>query len=439
MGSGATVTVTIVVNAPNVPGTIVNTATVSCTSNDPNLANNTTKEKTWVGGAVTLHIIKDGTGDGTVTGPGINCGTTCNLDFTGETAITLSAAADANSFFAGWAGDACFGGSGDCKLTIDGNKSMLAVFNSNTGPVNLSRTGQITIYAPGDDGAIRAGVTWPYPRFTILYCDISGPCANQASDCDSNPSTDAIIDNLTGLMWARDGDIGNMSANGGTGTTWDGAISYIVDYVNARIVGNGLCGYKDWRGPNANELLSLTNAEPTPYSSTVTWLADQGFIKMKNSYWSSTSDASNPDNYGWYANLLGGGSLNSWLKYSSINNIYPLPVRNAPIRPVVQVWKTGQTTSYLTGDPNYQKDDGALQMGVAWPNPRFTNPDGTTPVTGVVVLDRLTGLMWTKDANLPSGAVTWPAALSYVATMNSGRVMVAIKTGAFPIRSSFTV
>ena len=34
--------------------------------------------------------------------------------------------------------------------------------------------------------------------------------------------------------------------------------------------------------------------------------------------------------------------------------------------------KTGQTTSYASGD------DGALQMGVAWPNPRFKdNNDGT--------------------------------------------------------------
>ncbi len=52
------------------------------------------------------------------------------------------------------------------------------------------------------------------------------------------------------------------------------------------------------------------------------------------------------------------------------------------------VAKTGQTTSYATGD------DGDLQKGVAWPNPRFTdNGNGT-------VRDNLTGLIWTKDANL---------------------------------------
>jgi hypothetical protein len=51
------------------------------------------------------------------------------------------------------------------------------------------------------------------------------------------------------------------------------------------------------------------------------------------------------------------------------------------------VAKTGRTVTLLTGD------DGDLQMGVAWPSPRFVdNGDGT-------VTDHLTGLIWLKDAN----------------------------------------
>ena len=51
------------------------------------------------------------------------------------------------------------------------------------------------------------------------------------------------------------------------------------------------------------------------------------------------------------------------------------------------VEKTGQTTSYHTGD------DGDLQKGVAWPVPRFTdNGDGT-------VTDNLTELIWLKNAS----------------------------------------
>jgi len=69
--------------------------------------------------------------------------------------------------------------------------------------------------------------------------------------------------------------------------------------------------------------------------------------------------------------------------------------------------KTGQTTLYADGD------DGDLEKGVAWPNPRFTdNIDGT-------VTDNLTGLVWLKDANA-FGTRNWATALTDCATLNSG-------------------
>jgi hypothetical protein len=69
--------------------------------------------------------------------------------------------------------------------------------------------------------------------------------------------------------------------------------------------------------------------------------------------------------------------------------------------------KTGQTTSYATGD------DGDLENGVAWPSPRFTdNGNGT-------VIDNLTGLVWLKNANC-FGARTWNQALSDCNGLASG-------------------
>jgi len=69
--------------------------------------------------------------------------------------------------------------------------------------------------------------------------------------------------------------------------------------------------------------------------------------------------------------------------------------------------KTGQTASYATGD------DGDLEMGVAWPSPRFTdNSNGT-------VTDNLTGLIWLKNANC-FGWGTWANALNDANTLNSG-------------------
>lgn len=51
--------------------------------------------------------------------------------------------------------------------------------------------------------------------------------------------------------------------------------------------------------------------------------------------------------------------------------------------------------------------DGEIQAGVAWPSPRFSV--GTDCVT-----DNLTGLMWSKNANLPGSTSTWADALTYV-------------------------
>ena len=62
--------------------------------------------------------------------------------------------------------------------------------------------------------------------------------------------------------------------------------------------------------------------------------------------------------------------------------------------------KTGQTTSFATGD------DGDLKRGVAWPDPRFTE-------SGDCIADNLTGLMWTQNANLPNETKTWQQALDY--------------------------
>ena len=67
--------------------------------------------------------------------------------------------------------------------------------------------------------------------------------------------------------------------------------------------------------------------------------------------------------------------------------------------------KTGQTTSFRAGD------DGDLQRGVAWPDPRFTV---TTNGTDEVVTDHLTGLMWVRA---PSSQ-QWNWTFAFVAMAN---------------------
>ncbi|MEK6742265.1 MAG: DUF1566 domain-containing protein [Nitrospirota bacterium] len=76
------------------------------------------------------------------------------------------------------------------------------------------------------------------------------------------------------------------------------------------------------------------------------------------------------------------------------------PVYAAP----ADVPRTGQLISYGTGTI----DDGGLQRGVAWPDPRFTA--GTAAEVDCVT-DNLTGLMWVKTPDATTR--TWQAALDY--------------------------
>ncbi|MGV7224556.1 MAG: DUF1566 domain-containing protein [Nitrospinales bacterium] len=79
--------------------------------------------------------------------------------------------------------------------------------------------------------------------------------------------------------------------------------------------------------------------------------------------------------------------------------------------------KTGQTISYAPGD------DGDLQMGVPWPDPRFTdNGDGT-------VTDNLTGLIWLKNANC-FGGQNWKEAID--ASNNLANGQCGLSDGSVP-------
>lgn len=69
--------------------------------------------------------------------------------------------------------------------------------------------------------------------------------------------------------------------------------------------------------------------------------------------------------------------------------------------------KTGETINFGAGT------DGALQRGVAWPNPRFTdNGNGT-------VTDNLTGLIWLKNASC-GGTKDWVNALTFANSLYDG-------------------
>ena len=76
-------------------------------------------------------------------------------------------------------------------------------------------------------------------------------------------------------------------------------------------------------------------------------------------------------------------------------------------RPCVTIPKTGQTTSYATGD------DGDIEAGYTCTGTRFTdNGDGT-------VRDNATGLMWPKDISA-GNSNDWAGALTYADSFSGG-------------------
>ena len=175
-------------------------------------------------------------------------------------------------------------------------------------------------------------------------------------------------------------------------------------------------GHTDWRPPNINELDSLID-----YSQYDPALPlGHPFTNVQfNAYWP------------WSSTTYAYGTHDAWMVYfylgiegyvgkSSYN--YVRAVRGGQCgslgNSVICLPKTGQTKCYDTDGNEFPcagtGQDGEMRAGVAWPSPRFIDNGDET------VTDKLTGLMWTKDANLSGHTMSWQQALDYVKTLNIG-------------------
>jgi len=163
----------------------------------------------------------------------------------------------------------------DTDLTAGNIKSNVTIFGvmgtlstnagGNTYSASVPQTGQtptVPLVSPpaGSDGNLQKGVVLPTPRFTV------------------QADTNCVLDNLTGLVWARNANLGGTK-------TWSAAITYCeaLDYG----------GQTDWRLPNAKELYSLIDlgrclpALPSghPFAGV-----------QSGNYWSSSTDANDTGN-----------------------------------------------------------------------------------------------------------------------------------------------
>ncbi len=93
----------------------------------------------------TLTVFATGSGFGTVTGAGIDCGAgghnDCSETVTDGSTITLTAAPNANSDFAGFTGGGCSGSDATCTVSMNAAKSVTATFTLKRHALSITRSG----------------------------------------------------------------------------------------------------------------------------------------------------------------------------------------------------------------------------------------------------------------------------------------------------------
>ncbi|MBI5584658.1 MAG: fibronectin type III domain-containing protein [Deltaproteobacteria bacterium] len=100
-----------------------------------------------------LSVGKRGSGLGSVTGEGINCGADCQGIYDEGSRVTLNVTPAAGSVFTGWSGDDC-SGLGECILTMWSDKSLSAGLLSQTNNV-AKKSRQIQIAADSAGPTVR--------------------------------------------------------------------------------------------------------------------------------------------------------------------------------------------------------------------------------------------------------------------------------------------
>ncbi|WP_028313702.1 DUF1566 domain-containing protein [Desulfatibacillum aliphaticivorans] len=231
----------------------------------------------------------------------------------------------------------------------------------------------------GEQDPAGAGQPWPSPRFS--------------------EEGQTVNDGLTGLVWTQDGAVSMFPM------MWADAFDLVtrMNKINAY-------GYSDWRLPNRREMFSLiSHVRNDPALP-----REHPFVNAASSwYWTSTT-AARVAVEAWKVHM-GSGRMKTAPKHE-MAMIWP--VRGGRKGQIRLHW-TGQRLCYSQAgniiDCENSGQDGELRVGAPWPSPRFTQ-------SGQTVLDLLTGLTWTHNANCAPGLVPWEQAFEAVSNLNKNQV-----------------
>ena len=224
----------------------------------------------------------------------------------------------------------------------------------------------------GQDAELQPGASGPEPRFV-----------DQGA---------MVLDELTGLTWLKDANPAEFPM------TWDEALEQILKWNASGFEGGS------WRLPNRRELRSLISYQQRKPALPEGHPFTRVFIGW---YWTGTTAAINPA-YAWYVHTEGGRMFYGRKDQSYL--VWPVKGAGSGILPA-----TGQQHCFDSqGQPidgQGSGQDGELRLGAPWPEPRFQQQD-------LIVLDRLTGLIWTASASPGGGPGDWEQAFHQVRALN---------------------
>ncbi len=228
---------------------------------------------------------------------------------------------------------------------------------------------EIPCSGSGHEGEFQTGTAWPVVRFAIQQ--------------------ETVLDRLTDLVWTQDANIGTFPC------TWMEAFKQIAA-LNRDHYG----GYTDWRLPNRNELRSLISYQTKKPALPDGHPFHNVFLGW---YWSSTTAALHPA-YAWSLHFEGARMFYGRKDQDQL--FWPVRGAGNAVLPATGQQGCFDALGTIIDCPGTGQD-GALQQGSRWPQPRFAEHEEG-------VSDRLTGLIWTRHADLTGGPVAWQQALDAV-------------------------
>jgi cysteine-rich repeat protein len=190
-------------------GDCTSTTSTTCTIDNIAALRNVSVE---FAASFTVNVVRNGSGAGSVSATGINCGSDCSTVVDGGTSITLTAAASDEDAFTAWTGGGC---APDlvppytCTFTVTADTTVTATFDDNILSVETTGDGSGTVTSSSHSG------TFPIN------------CSNNNGNCEESYDQPTVV---------------TLTANDGAGSRfvqWTGCTPLVADPEQCTVTMNG--------------------------------------------------------------------------------------------------------------------------------------------------------------------------------------------------------